>query len=373
MPSSTSSSDSGLARSIPRGHWARSCAIAACIAFLATGAWEMRVRALGYSPSLNDTTDLWASLRTQVEDAPEQTVIVGSSRILFDFDLDTYARYFEKPRPIQLAMPGTNPLQLLESVAAEESFRGTLLLGVTPALWFVPEGMPVEQARQAVGRYENWSPSQRAGLALGKPLQKTFAFMNPEDLQLSQLIARIELPNRRAAQPNIPPLLPPYFNTIDDVRQARMWERCDFGTPLAQRIQEIWIPLFTPPPPPPHLSEEEFGAMMAANVQSTLDRIGKAVEAVRQRGGRIVFVRLPSTGTLRELENRFTPRQGFYDRMLEAAAAPGIHFEDFPQLASFDCPEWSHLTAEDAVRFTAALMPLLDEALRGPEENAPSH
>ena len=113
--------------------------------------------------------------------------------------------------------------------------------------------------------------------------------------------------------------------------------------------------------------------MMAANVQSTLDRIGKAVEAVRQRGGRIVFVRLPSTGTLREIEDRFTPRHAFYDRMLEAAAAPGIHFEDFSQLASFDCPEWSHLTAEDAVRFTAVLMPLLDEALRGSEVKEPLH
>jgi len=321
---------------------------------------------MGYSPSLNDSSDLWASLRARVGKAPEQTVIVGSSRILFDFDLDTYARYFGTGRPIQLAMPGTNPTELLESVASEETFKGTLILGVTPGLWFVPEGSPVEHARKAVGRFENWSPSQRAGLVLGKPLQKSLAFMNPEDLKLQALIDHIELPNRPGAKANLPPQFPPYFSSLDDHRQARMWDHCDFGTPLARKIQQIWIPLFTPPPPPPHLSEEEFGQMMAANVQSHLDRIHAAVTALRRRGGRVVFIRPPSTGTLRELENQFTPRQGFYERMLAAAEAPGIHFEDHPELAAFDCPEWSHLTAEDAVRFTTALMPLLEGTLQSP-------
>jgi hypothetical protein len=48
-----------------------------------------------------------------------------------------------------------------------------------------------------------------------------------------------------------------------------------------------------------------------------------------------------------------------------SGGAPGIHFEDHPQLAGFDCPEWSHLTSADAVQFTATLMPLLENALAG--------
>jgi hypothetical protein len=84
---------------------------------------------------------------------------------------------------------------------------------------------------------------------------------------------------------------------------------------------------------------------------------------VRERGGRIVLVRPPSTSILRDLEHKFAPREAFYDRMLAVTNAPGIHFEDHPELASFDCPEWSHLTAEDAVKFTTALMPLLEQAL----------
>ena len=37
----------------------------------------------------------------------------------------------------------------------------------------------------------------------------------------------------------LPPSLPPYFAPVDAYRQARMWNQCDFGTPLAKRVQQI--------------------------------------------------------------------------------------------------------------------------------------
>jgi hypothetical protein len=260
-------------------------------------------------------------------------------------------------------MPGTNPLALLEDVAAERDFDGTLILGVAPGLWFVPQGRPVDLARQAVGRYDNWSPSQKVGVRLAGALERHLAFINPEDLTLDALLHRLPLSNRSAALPFLPPVLPAYFAGMDEHRQARMWERCDFGTERARLIQQTWIPLFTPPPPPPHLSPEEFQGMMKANAESVLERIRVAVEKVRARGGRVIFLRAPSTGRVRELERQFSPRAQTWDLMLQVSGAPGIHFEDYPQLAGFDCPEWSHLTAQDAIRYTEALIPLIKAAL----------
>jgi hypothetical protein len=347
-----------------------SCVIAVVLALLATAGWELRVRAMGYGPSINETSDLWALQRSRLDQAGVNAVIVGSSRAQFDLDLESMAAYFGGEKPVQLSMPGTSPMELLESVAQAENFHGTVILGVTPALWFVPAGQPVEQARKAVGRYENWSPSQKVGLRLGIVLQERLAFLNPEDLDLAALLGRIQFPPRAAAASNQPPLLPPYFARVDELRQARMWEKCDFGSPLALEIQSRWIPLFTPPPPPPHMSEEEFRQGFAEFMEGQLGRLATAVETIRARGGRVVFVRPPSTGELRELERRFSPRPAFYDRMLEATGAGGIHFEDHPQLAAFDCPEWSHLEAPDAVAFTKALMPLLIQTL---EETDVSH
>ncbi len=349
---------------MPRGPWPRAGLIALVIFLLAMAGWELRVRSEGYAPALNDSSDLWAQARSRVTDDPAQTVIVGSSRIQFDFDLDTWQAQTGGDRAVQLAMPGTNPVALLEDIAGSD-FRGNLVLGVTPGLWFAPAGPPVERAAGALGRYRNWSPSQRVGLVLGMALQRRLALINAEDLTLAALLGRIRLTDRPGAAPNLPPLLPPYFAATEADRQARMWPHCEFGSPLAAKIQQVWLPLFTPPPPPPHLSAEEFQGMLAANSEAHLERVRAAVAAIRARGGRVVFVRPPSAGRLRELERQYSPREACWDRLLAVTGAPGLHFEDHPQLAGFDCPEWSHLTAADAVRYSRALMPMLAAALAG--------
>ena len=84
---------------------------------------------------------------------------------------------------------------------------------------------------------------------------------------------------------------------------------------------------------------------------------------LRARGGRIVFIRFPMSGELKKLESQATPRVGPWDRIIRETGAPGIYFEDYPELASFDCPEWSHLSASDSVEFTKRLVPHLKEAL----------
>ncbi len=61
-----------------------------------------------------------------------------------------------------------------------------------------------------------------------------------------------------------------------------------------------------------------------------------------------------------------TPRQGPWNRLLQMSGAPGIYFEDYPELASFTCPEMSHLSAPDSVEFTKRLVPHLKAALAAP-------
>ncbi len=349
---------------MPQVAWRTSALVAVAVFVVAMAAWELHVRSRGYEATLNDSSDLWARARSRLTDDPGQTVIVGSSRIQFDFDLATWMKVRGCDTPVQLAMPGSNPTAVLEDVAASD-FRGDLILGATPALWFVPQGMPVYRSAQALGRHENWSPSQKTGLALAVPLQRSLAMINAEDLTLAGLLGRFELPDRPGAAANISPSEPPFFGAPDGDRQVRMWSNCDFGTPLAGMIQQVWPPLFTPPPPPPHLSPEEFQGMLEANGKAHLERMAAAIAAIRERGGRVVWVRPPSAGGVRDIERATAPREVLWDPILAVTGAPGIHFEDHPELAAFDCPEWSHLTAADAVRFTEILAPMLVAALDG--------
>jgi hypothetical protein len=50
--------------------------------------------------------------------------------------------------------------------------------------------------------------------------------------------------------------------------------------------------------------------------------------------------------------------------VIKDTAEPGIYYEDFPELAGFNCPEWSHLSAGDSVEFSKRLIPHLRAALQ---------
>ncbi len=90
MPSSTSSSEPGIVRVVPDLPWSAMATVVAVVVVLAAGGWELRCRAAGYAPGLDDTVDLWVENRRAVQ--PDSTVIIGSSRGLFGLDLDVLAQ-----------------------------------------------------------------------------------------------------------------------------------------------------------------------------------------------------------------------------------------------------------------------------------------
>jgi hypothetical protein len=74
----------------------------------------------------------------------------------------------------------------------------------------------------------------------------------------------------------------------------------------------------------------------------------------------VIFVRPPSGERYLEFENRVFPRAETWDVLLAESGVPGIHFEDHPELQGYRLPEWSHLSAAEAERFTAALQPIVE-------------
>src|SRR5688572_12004313 len=108
MHSSTSNSD--FVRTIPNVPWRGLLAAVALLSTAATVAWEIHARASGYQPTLNDTPDLWAEQRATVQ--PDSLVLLGTSRMLFDIDLDVLEQGLRQ-RPTQLAIVGSSPFPIL--------------------------------------------------------------------------------------------------------------------------------------------------------------------------------------------------------------------------------------------------------------------
>ncbi len=233
MPSSTSSSDFDFQRAVPGQPW-RGLAVTTVVAlFLAVTAWEVYVRSLGYQPTLNDTTDLWAEARRRVQ--PESIVIVGDSRPLFDMDLDELERGLGK-RPIQLAQPGSCAYPVLADLANDLHFHGTAILSIVPRLYFAPPGVPpMEASQKAVQRFHGQTLAQRVSHELSIPLERSFAFLKQEDLDLDSLLKHLPIPNRPYAQ--VSPPFPPYFASLDRERRARMVDQCTRPGRLQDRVK----------------------------------------------------------------------------------------------------------------------------------------
>jgi hypothetical protein len=347
-------------RPIPELPWRGLTVVVVLIVIAAACAWELYCRSIGYGPTLNDSEDLWTLTRRRVE--PESVVIIGDSRGWFDLDLDELEKGLGK-RPVQLAMGGSCAYPVLADLANDENFHGTIICSVVPRLFFAPPGTPpMERGEKAVRRWHTQTPAQRASQYLAMPLEEHVAFLKQEELTLDEFLKRLPIPNRPYAQ--VPQRLPPYFGTLDRERRARMIEECARPGKLQSTIQQIWLPLFTPPPPPSYIPKNVFMAKIKQAVEQRFHDVVTAVQKLRARGGKIVFVRLPYTGGLKALEDRDTPRAQTWDPILKATAAPGIYYEDYPELSGFNCPEWSHLSAGDSVEFSRRLVPHLRTALQ---------
>lgn len=378
MPSSTSSSKGKLRlprlffaepseivprdyeRPIPQVPWRGMTVVVVLIVMAAAFAWEFYCRAIGYGPTLNDTEDLWTSARRRVQ--PESLIIVGDSRAWFDVDLDEFEKGLGK-RPVQLAMGGSCAYPVLADLANDENFHGTIICSIVPRLFIAPPGTPpMENSEKAVRRYYSQTLAQRASQFLAMPLEEHVAFLKQEELTLDEMLKRLPIPNRPAAL--VPPRLPPYFGTLDRERRSRMIEECARPGKLQSTVQQIWLPLFTPPPPPSYIPKDQFAKKMGQAIEQRFNDVTAAVQKLRARGGKIVFVRFPHSGELKTLEDRTTPRPAIWDRVIRETGAPGIYYEDFPELNGFTCPEWSHLSAGDSVEFSKRLVPHLRTALQ---------
>jgi hypothetical protein len=359
MHSSTSNSD--FVRPVPQVPWRGILIAVTLLSLAATAAWEVHARRTGYEPTLNDTADLWAEMRRTVQ--PDSLVLLGTSRMLFDMDLDLLEQGLGQ-RPRQLALVGSSPYPILADLAADENFHGTVLLDIVPAMYLAPAGSPpVEASEKALRRYRTWNHAQRWSHELAVPLEQSIAFTRQEDLTLGKLLERIPIPDRAGAL--VPPKFPPYFYTLDRDRRARMVPAAaTIGHPLQQQVAGVWLPLFSLPPPPTFIPLEKFQQMMGQAFEQRLADTAKHVARIQARGGRVVFLRLPVTGPLAQREEQIAPRAATWDRLVRENKVPAIHFADHRELNAFDCPEWSHLSAGDSVEFTRRLVPHLQAALR---------
>lgn len=326
----------------------QSLIIAFTLSVIGLGAWEIYWRTQGFYPTIDDNKELWATQRARVEKATnEDVLLMGSSRVLFDIQLDEWEKETGK-RPIQLANVGSSPLPVFHDIVEKTNFKGTVLIGVTPGLFFsttFPKAQPWEWPQSRVDYYYKRTYAQRLNHALSLPLQDNFAFLSEDEgidgLKLKELIGKIKVGER------VPDPMPPFheFGEIAKDRNLKMKEISVTDTAYANSIKKVWM-FFGKGAPPP-------------DKEATMAFFLKDLEKFKARGGKVILVRCPSSGGLRMGENMGLPRAEFYDDLVQKAQVKSYHFEDYEQFKNLECPEWSHLSANDAQFFTSELVKIM--------------
>ena len=130
MTLSTSSSD------IARPPWRKIWVLALMLSLVIVGGWEVLVRQAGLGPEYSDNRSLWADARHELNNHGDNAIaLLGASRMQYAVDVETMSVAFERP-VIQLSVEGTSALVLLENLAADPRFRGTVIYSIAPAFSF---------------------------------------------------------------------------------------------------------------------------------------------------------------------------------------------------------------------------------------------
>jgi hypothetical protein len=363
MPSSTSNSNTSPNsekdyyfhenRPIPDLPWKKAGLIAALIMVFGVFAWEYNARVIWGYPAGHyiDNKGLWAIQRNRIDDSDENTVaIIGSSRILFDLDLDTYEKATSN-RPIQLALVGTNPRPLLKDLANDADFKGLLIVGITPGSFFRHSGGLFGNNPEY---YEKESPTQWLSQQISMLIEPHLAFYDNSNMALFTLIERVDyFENSVANHSPVSKIWELSYSKKD--RNTKMFWKVEDDLAYQHNAQMAWrnlMQLGAKRGPAPF----DHDAYMLGVVAD--------VNTIRSRGGDVVFVRTPSSGDYRPGEAKNQPRDKFWDRLLTETNSVGVHFEDHAELQGFRIPEWSHLHSEDAPKFTEALVPILNAKLK---------
>jgi hypothetical protein len=317
------------------------------LAIIGLAAWELYWRSQGFYPTLNDEKALWAWQRAKVEKATKDNVIMlGSSRTYFDIQLKEWEEETGKP-PIQLAIQGSSPLPTFHDIVNHTNFNGTIIIGVTPGLFFSttsPGASPWKNAQSKVDFYKSITYAQRLNFLLSIPLQENLVLMSSDDedwadnKNLKSLIKVIQVGNRTGA-----PDKPPFYNFSDVTisRNLSMTERTSSDTAFANTIIRVWQ-FFSKDAKPP-------------KKDATTAFFMEDVKKFKEKEGNILLVRYPSSGSVRDRENHGVPRANFWDDLVKQTKSKAYHFEDYEQFKNLKCPEESHLSAKDARYFTSEL------------------
>lgn len=344
MPLSISSSN----KRIPDIGYCRMWFVAVILFGLMVMIFETIFRGQGHLPSVVDSERFWTIHRANVY-APtgkDSIILVGSSRSQLGLVPSVMKRIFPSAHIKQLSIDGSPAFEIVRDLCEDPDFKGVLFWSATADSLLPPtkdkDRKDVSYVRFYHDEFWRWkSIEKNLNCLFGAYLQSNFVTLSPE-LTLKKILWARFRPK------------PVYFNMdFDRYRPARYYSiltEAERAVHRRKRIEQISPQRVT-------MDFHEFSQF----ITNDLLRLHKLL---RDKGGELILLRMPTSGEHWRWYNNFAPKELFWDRLADLTDIPTIHFRDYPELMTFDCPDTSHLDATDSPKFTSILSRILKNKLK---------
>lgn len=319
---------------------------------------EGRLALRDIAPTRFDSKARWQEERLRVKAAGKKAlVLIGASRIQLGIDPPLLSQ-LSGMQTIQLAIDGSTYWPILQGLANDPDFIGTVVVDYYE--YSALDNDPANLAR----RYESDYQQKKTKLA----------YWNFDRLE-NQLEWYLRGSLRSYADGTQPmdslyyrvinkPRIPQYLLTHPDRSRDADYRKLEMPRFYIGRVYRT-LGEYAPKKSKHYDTYEDMLAdlqqRIAALPQANTDQLTQkhqqlreAVDKILQRGGKVIFLTMPTSGMIHDIENKQYPQALFWVPLKKALPVTMIHSDQHPTLKAFVCPDGAHLDYRDKARFTAA-------------------
>ena len=316
--------------------WITAYLLSLFILLAVVGGVEYTLRAQKQKPQVTDSMQLWAVQRERANNFSAQALVfIGASRTLYGIDLKYVKDNLHGYRPVMLAVNGHYPLAMLEALAKDMSFKGTVIVDVDA------RGLAKynhNMQKDYVKYYEShWGPALSWHRRILNIWQE-HAVVARHDFSLVNLLMRW-VTNSQV----------PFSNSeTDRDRNSRLYFELVDAKALADNFAiGLEADLRANPPPPADLWLADLSDVKAW------------VQEIRQRGGDVIFYTPPVAARQYWLAEKAYPRKLYWDRFVAEAGVKSVLAEDINGMQKIVLPDESHMDASQKAHYTKLLVDAL--------------
>lgn len=337
MPSYTSSSRFVTDR-MPKGVGLKTLCLMLFLFLTVLAAIECFWRSQGHKSNMSDTVLMWAAEREKINDDKGMVVLIGASRIQLGFDTNYFRQEYQDRPLVNLAIDGTPPMAVLRDLAENSNFRGTIILSAKSE-WFTNDNW--NRAQGHVKRYHTdyrYSFDRRIDTQIDKWMQGNLVSLQ-QNLNLKntvqQLMVHQSLPK------------PFYIQTLPDRSKKADYQLMDdIEGHRQKRVEKL------------RNVEKKVPVASLGQWKMDVESVMQWAYMIQDRGGRIIFVRFPTSGEHWNIDERRYPKARYWNQFARMKDVEAYHFRDIKGMNrdEFDLPDTSHLDQKDRRAFTKILL-----------------